>query len=204
MDYVTLEELKERHPQITGIGDDDLLASCITAASEAVDAFCGRRFSLDTSATARWFRPGWQGWLDVDDIATTSGLVIQTDEDDDGTFETTWTTDDYDLEPLNGKRAGIEGLPYDRVVAVGDYRFRVTGLRPAVQVTAVWGWSSVPEAVRQATFLKAAQLYRRKDSPDGVLGGNDFGTTRVSRYEDPEFVRLLNSYRCFGANGLTL
>ncbi len=34
-------------------------------------------------------------------------------------------------------------------------------------------------------LLTAARLYRRKDSPEGIIGSNDFGTVRVTRF-DPD------------------
>lgn len=52
----------------------------------------------------------------------------------------------------------------------------------------------MPEEVVSATYLKAAKIFGRKDSPQGVQGGLDLGSVRVSRFEDPEIVMLLNDY----------
>ena len=65
-----------------------------------------------------------------------------------------------------------------------------------VEVTARWGWPSVPQAVVDATYIRAAAIVRRKDSPEGVLGGFDGGgAVRVSIFNDPDLVRLLRPYR---------
>jgi len=203
--YVLLEEFKERFPTITGMDDDDLITSAITAASLSVDAYCGRRFYSDSTASTRTYAPIAPDHVDVDDFSTATGLVIVTDENSDGIYEQAWAVTDYVCEPVNGKRGGLEGLPFDRIsVATDTDRFFPSTGRYTVQVTAQWGWAAVPEAVRQATLLKAAALYRRKDSPDGVLGGSDFSVTRISRYEDPHFVSLLHPYRNFGATGVAV
>lgn len=201
-DYATLEAFLERFPAISGMDDDDLISASLTAASQAVDAYCGRRFWLDTSASARWFTSTRSHYLDVDDFVTTTTLVVATDDDDDGVAETTWTSSDWFCEPINGKRGGLEGLPFDRIIAANTLSFPTGNVRPSVQVTAQWGWSSVPEAVVQATLIKAAQIYRRKDSPDGTMSGGDFGLIRVSRFEDPTVAMLLGPYRRVGGVGL--
>jgi len=61
----------------------------------------------------------------------------------------------------------------------------------AIAVAGVNGWmaertgvaddaTTVPDGVRLATLIYAAKNYRRKDSPDGVAGSNEFtGVIRV-------------------------
>jgi hypothetical protein len=203
--YATLAEFGDRFPQITDYTDETILSSVLLASSRAVDAYCGRRFHADTSATARVYRADHPAYVTVDDIATTSGLVVKADTGDTGTYDQTWTiTTDFVLEPANGKSGGLEGLPYTKIAAVGARSFPTIGQRPRVQVTAVWGWTAIPEAITEATILKAAQLYRRKDSPDGVVGGGDFGVIRISRFEDPHVAALLGPYRTAGGAGLVV
>jgi hypothetical protein len=54
------------------------------------------------------------------------------------------------------------------------------GLRPGVEVTAKWGWPSVPDDIEVACQILTADLYKRKDSPGGVLGLGDLGAIRMS------------------------
>jgi hypothetical protein len=63
-----------------------------------------------------------------------------------------------------------------------------------LQVTARWGWSSVPIEVYEACLLKAAALYKRRDSVQGVAGFGDFGVVRIGR-SDPDVIDLLGPYR---------
>lgn len=52
----------------------------------------------------------------------------------------------------------------------------------------------IPDAVHLAALMYASKLYRRKDSPDGVAGTNDFaGVIRTSRL-DPDAEKLLELY----------
>ena len=161
---------------------DVLLDDAINAASRAIEDYCGRHFYDAGSATARTFAPDDRYVIDVDDFSTTTGLVIKTDANDDGTFEITWTSSDYELDTTVA--GGITGWPYRHIRAVGDYLFPLptatTARRFTVQVTARWGWAAVPEPVRQATLQVAAKLYRRKDAPFGVSAVGDFGPLRIS------------------------
>jgi hypothetical protein len=51
---------------------------------------------------------------------------------------------------------------------------------PQVEVTARWGWPSVPDDIEQATYILSADLYKRKDSIGGVLGLSELGAIRMS------------------------
>jgi hypothetical protein len=189
-DYITIAELKASLG-ITDSVDDTALTRALTFASRAVDKHCRRRFTLDGSATARTFKVNDWRCLYVDDFSTLTGLIVATDDNGDGTFETTWTiTTDYLAGPFNNL---VDGRALTKIEAVGGRSFP-RGLRPGVQITAKWGWPAVPEEVKQATLLIAARLFRRKDSPSGVAGSGEFGVVRVSRYEDPDACMLLADF----------
>lgn len=192
-DYTTLAELKASLSiPTTDSADDDALERAIRAASRAVDKHCKRRFWQATAATARSYDADAWDFLYVDDISTLTGLIVATDDNDDGTAETTWTiTTDFVAKPSNNL---ADDRPVYRLEAVGNRRFP-RGRHPGVQVTARWGWPVVPDEVRDATLLKAAKLFRRKDSPDGVAGSNDFGVIRISQRDDPDVVMLLADFR---------
>lgn len=176
--------------------NDTVIGYATNAANQAVVQFCGRNFDkiAEGSETARVFYPRNGCVVVVDDFWSTTNLVVKTDEGDDGTYETTWTTGDYQLEPLNGRENDI-AVPYTRIRAVESRSFPTCGRRPSVQVTAAWGWTAVPDAVFQATLIKAARLFHRKDSPQGVAGFDQFGAVRISKAEDPDVSALLDPFR---------
>ena len=191
--YVALSELKSALG-ITGSTDDDFLNLAIDSAEESIDDLCGRVFTAAGSASARPYRA--PPYLAVtDDGSTLTGLVVKTDTSGDGTFDTTWASTDYQVEPLNNL---TKGRSVNNLRAVGSYTFPVYGDGLAsVEVTADWGWPAVPDSIKQATLMLAARLYSRKASPMGVIGVGDFGPVRVSR-SDPDIAHLLMDYRRAG------
>lgn len=188
-EYVTAANLKVPL-SISGTADDVWLGIVATAASRAIDSFCQRRFYADANATARWFRALSGHLVDVDDVSTTTGLVVATDDNDDGTAETTWLAADYELQPLNGVSHG-QAWPYTAILAVESRTFP-RSLRAAVSVTAKWGWPAVPAEVTQAAYILGAELFKRKDAPFGVAGFGDFGVVRIR--DDPRLLTLLSPF----------
>lgn len=189
--YVTTAQLKT-WSGISDTGDDESLEFAINAASRAIDHYCGRRFHLDAEASARTYKAADPYSLFVDDIGSTTGLVVATDDNDDGTAETSWTiTTDYVVEPTN---ALAQSRPVYKIEAVGSKTFPFTGRRHRVTVTAKWGWPAVPDAVLQACLILSARFFHRKGSPQGVAGFGEFGVVRLAT-TDPDVASLLNEYR---------
>jgi hypothetical protein len=177
--------------------DDDLIDNCVGAASRLIDGYCNRRFWQSGTAEARIFQAEDSFYCSIDDIAGTA-LTLKSSTQADGTFDLTWSRSDYQLEPLNGNLDGLT-WSYDKIRAVGDYLFPTVnanyGEQALVQVTAIFGWPSVPEPVTQATIIQASRIFKRYDSPLGVAGFGDLGAIRVSRYLDPDMAQLVEPYR---------
>jgi phage gp36-like protein len=177
--------------------DDDLIDNCVGAASRLIDGYCNRRFWQSGTAEARVYQAEDSFYCSIDDIAGTA-ITLKTSSQADGTFDVTWKVSDYQLEPLNGNLDGLT-WSYDKIRAVGDYLFPTVnanyGEQALVQVTAVFGWPSVPEPVVQATIIQASRIFKRYDSPLGVAGFGDLGAIRVSRYLDPDMAQLVEPYR---------
>lgn len=184
-DYTTLALLKTSLG-ITDTSDDAALSRAITTASRAIDLYTGTAFSPTTEA--RTFYPTSSGDVWVDRFTSTTGLVVKTGTD--GTFPTTILSTDVVPWPPS---APSKGGAYCRLL-IPTAALPTGSLRPTVQVTAAWGFDPCPEVVADATLIKAAHLFRRKDSPDGVAGSGEFGVVRISRYEDPDVVSLLAPY----------
>lgn len=181
--------------------DATLLQNAINAASRAIDKHCNRRFWKDASVTTRTYVVDDCYFMYVDDIASTTGVVIKTDDGLTGDFAITWTTDEYQLHPANGSivASGDTVTPYSytSVTAVGGRVFPKDwwrGTRPTLSVTATFGWSAVPDEVKQACLLKASLLFRRKDAPFGVAGFEGFGPVRITR-NDPDVADMLAAYK---------
>jgi hypothetical protein len=59
----------------------------------------------------------------------------------------------------------------------------------------VFGWPSVPIAIKQATIIQASRIFKRLDSPLGVAGFGDLGAIRVTRDLDPDVAQLVMPYK---------
>lgn len=176
--YITLNGLKG-YLKIDDSVEDSLLEQIIEASSRSIDRIANRRFYLDANASARTYRPVGNLRVITDDFGTTDGLIVKTDPDDSGTYQTTFTLNaDYIVEPTN---AAAKSRPYNYITIVGSTAFSLpVNYRPQVQVTAKWGWPSVPDDIEQACYILSADLYKRKDSIGGVLGLSELGAIRMS------------------------
>ena len=195
--YATLAEVKAA-ARITDNIDDSLLEIAIESSSRDIDAYTERVFfSSGATAIARVYIPQDIYLVETDDIISVT--TIKSDTGGDGTFDVTWAATDYQLEPLNGLAGGLS-TPTTRIRAIGDYLWpiyeprNVNSNQASVQVTGVFGFSSVPVAIKQATILASLRAYKRYESPTGVLGFSDMGVVRVGRL-DPDVERLVAPYR---------
>jgi len=192
--YATLADVKAAL-RITDTVDDSLLEISIEAASREIDGFCERVFTQSTAT--RIYRPTDAFTVDVDDLQTVT--TLKTDTDGDGVFDTTWGAADYQLNPLNGIAGGIT-TPYTMLKAVGSYLFpiyeprNVNSQEASIQIVGVWGWPSIPTAVKQACIILSMRQFKRYDSPTGVMGFGDLGVMRVGRV-DPDVEKLLMPFR---------
>jgi hypothetical protein len=153
--------------------DQTAYISVCEAGCRAVDAWCGRGFYLDADVSPRaYVAPRYPVRFLVDDFATTTGLLVATDEDATGTFETSWTiTTDFRVFPVNQIGHTGETVAYYELVPTGQrsWPYSTYGL-PTIQVTAKWGWPSVPPAVKRAAFILAANLDALRGGPVTVDG----------------------------------
>ncbi len=191
--YCTLAEVKAalRIPNADTI-DDTLLETAVESASRLVDGFCQRSFYSAGSAV-RYFAPESLDLCELDDLISVTSLETSTNVD--GTFDRTWVATEYQLEPLNGKVDGLTGWPYTRIRAVRGLFFPVYAGDASVKITGTWGWSAVPIAVKQATMIQASRIFKRLDSPLGVLSAPDLGYIRVGSRLDPDVQQLVEPYR---------
>lgn len=194
--YATLEDVKLA-ARIPDEIDDVLLELAIESASREIDSYVERVF-FSFGTDTRVYVPRTSNVVETDDIISVTTLKTSTDAD--GVFDQTFTESDFQLEPLNGLAGGIE-TPFTRIRAVGDFFFPVfqprdipTG-RATIEVTGVFGFPSIPIAIKQATVLASLRAYKRYESPTGVLGFSDMGVVRVGARLDPDVQRLVEPYR---------
>jgi hypothetical protein len=184
--------------RITDNVDDTLIEVALGAASDHIDAYANRVF-YNMGTAVRYYAATDPYFCAIDDLISISELATAVTSN--GNYDTIWgnyvngAPGDYQLEPLNASYP-TDGLmsPTTGIRALWRYLFPTLGGNALVRVTGVWGWSSVPSAVKAATIIQAARLFKRNDSPNGVIGFGDLGVTRVSNILDPDVRMLLEPY----------
>lgn len=190
--YATLTELKAYMGNDI-VGSDDQLTDALNSASREIERYCKRQFNDAGAATARVYRPTDRRTVFVHDFHTSAGFLLKTMTVDDGTYDLLWLNTEYELRPLNGLNG--DGLPwvYYEIGAV-DWATFPDGYRPSVEVTARWGWSSVPQMVHQACLELAASTYALRHARLGVAGSDQFGS--IIRVQDNKMAKeKLKAYR---------
>ena len=187
--YATLQEVKNSL-RITDNIDDSLLETAIESASRMIDGFTARTFS-NAGTAVRNFAATDEINLIIDDAITVT-QVASTDEVG-GTY-TIWDVTDYQLEPINSRSDGLY-MPFTGIRAVNDYLWPVVDQQALVRITGVWGFPSVPVAIKQATVIQSSRLFKRLDSPLGIAGFGDMGAIRVNRYLDSDVEQLAMPFR---------
>jgi len=149
------------------VADAAELALAVETASRAVDRATGRQFGLVAAPEIRYYTAEYDRnlcrWIvDIDDVMTTVGLIVALDNDNDGITEATVTA--YALGPINATNR-----PWTRIEVLPNAPVKPNGTRHGVKVTARWGWTAVPEAIKLATLTQASRFYARRESLSGPL-----------------------------------
>lgn len=166
---VSLPEIKE-FLKLTRETTDAVVEMIRQSGEGGTRRLTGRSFEQQQTATARVFSPEDTTLVRPHDFWTTTGLVVKTDDDGDGVFETTWAAADYEVLPLNRKRDGEEWV-YDEIRATGTRSFPVSSSRVGtVEVTAKWGWEIIPADVKWATCILGASDEKVRDLVAGTGG----------------------------------
>lgn len=197
-DYATPEDFGAYIRETTTL-DATMIPLCLSAASRSVEDFCGRHFYQTTET--QYFSPQSNSlwWLDLDDmdLATTTGLTVDVEFGIDGTYpESRVFGTDFICEPINQSQNGIDGWPFTSLRAVNgkiwppryaDFQ------RDTVRIEATWGWATIPDNVKLATLVIAAENYKMLDAPFGYIGFGNFGTAKVR--DNPKAMALLHGFR---------
>lgn len=165
--YATLPEVKAEL-RLTTTVDDARIERAIEAASRAIDNATRRKFTA--VAGARVFR-SWGCQVLIDDAST---LTLVEESND----QSAWSTVAATAYTPNA-RPPVRRLT--RLASVEWLSF--------VRVTATWGTATIPAEIHTACIIQAIRLFKRPDTPEGVLVG-DFGAARLARI-DPDVLALV-------------
>jgi len=194
MSYATLAQFKAA----VGIGtadtaDDAALQNVLDATDTLIDLYCDRKTGFGTASETRYYTAEDYQYVLTDDLVSVT--TLQTDDDANGTYETTWTSGtDFVLAPRN---AALDGFPYTEIdTSVTWPRNFPKDVYLGVKVVGVFGFPSVPAAVTQAEIIQAGAVWNSRTAPFGVIGSADLGgILRMSRALHPEAALILEPYR---------
>jgi hypothetical protein len=190
-EYGTVDELKTRlNIEPTDTSRDTLLTRSLGAASRGIERATGRRFWLDATPTVRTYNPRRRlvteadgELLRVDDIGDVTGMVVEAG----GNGTAFYTITDYETWPDN---ALADGEPITALLRpMNIWAIPITRIR----ITAKFGWPTVPDEVTEAALIQATRLFKRKDSPEGIIGNAEWGVVRLSR-RDPDVWNLIEQF----------
>jgi hypothetical protein len=194
MSYATLAEFKSA----IGIGtadtsDDGALQSVLDATDALINNYTDRPAGFGTATQTRYYTPEHWEYVLTDDLVSVTTLT--TDDLGNGTYSTSWVSGtDYILAPRNN---ALDGWPYTEIdtSALPPKAFPAN-IYLGVKVVGVFGWPSVPSAVKQAALIQAGAVWSSRTSPFGVIGSQDLGgILRQTRALHPEAQVLLDQYR---------
>lgn len=194
-EYVSAATLKSTLGITVSTYDTDITTAC-SAASRAIDGITSRRFWKDTdAASVRYYTPVQSyGTLQIDDLVTLTSVYV--DDLGDGSFPTLLVANtDFVVEPLNAA-AESPARPYTQLRTHPNAPSSSWPRYPrSVKVTGRFGWPSVPDEIVRATTILAIKLFKRQESPMGVVTvGPDDVAIRVAG-SDPDVRMLVDPYR---------
>ena len=192
MSYATLAQFKAA-VGITDSTDDTALQNVLDATDTLIDLHCDRKTGFGTASETRYYTAEDYQYVLTDDLVSVT--TLQTDDDANGTYETTWTSGtDFVLAPVN---SALDGFPYTEIdTSVSWPRNFPKDVYIGVKVVGVFGFPSVPAAVVQAEIIQAGAVWSSRTSPFGVIGSADLGgILRQTRALHPEAALILEPYR---------
>ncbi len=126
--YITVDDIKSTLG-LTASTDDVLFRKIAEAGTALIEKYTGRKFNIEHAT--KYFTGANRLW--VNDLLSVS--TIKLDEDASGSFETTLTTSDYVLFPLNDfPKTHIEVTEY------GDYGTFANSVKKGVEIVGEWGY----------------------------------------------------------------
>lgn len=158
MPLITLSDYKTLLG-VTSTTDDPQITALLDFASEAVENYTDRKFVQSTGvATTRSYLYDGSGFLDIDDCVSITGITVTIPN----------VADPFNIDPVEytAMPSGpvfyyliLHGaLPFGISPEMGfernlDQYPYVSYKQATVNVTATWGWPTVPQAVKIATAL---------------------------------------------------
>jgi hypothetical protein len=161
--YASSTALLDRLGMSQGDDREGALIDCLEAASRWIEHQTGRRFYVSDTPETRYYTldsPWLNGGtvIEIDEFLSISSL--QTDNNGDGAYETTWVEGtDFYLGPRN---APAKDRPYKSIHRISlTGRFYLPAYVEAIKVTGAFGYSATtPPEISELCLVTAEMLGR--------------------------------------------
>jgi len=135
--YASLAQVK-RQLRISDTTDDDVLKATISNVSRQIDQFCERHFF--PIVAVKYFETDEYNELCMPGEDLLAVTTLEVDQNDDGTYEESWASNTYFLEPRNASTE-YPPRPYweIEIPTRNTNYFPVAGEYP-IKITGLWGY----------------------------------------------------------------
>jgi hypothetical protein len=178
---------------VDDVEDDESIQSALDAATRSIDRMTNRHFTRETGVT-KTYQATCANELAVSDLISVSSITV--DINGNHTYSRTLSTDNYDLYPyvdetgmLSTRYSSIRIRPISSLGFAPGYLVRVVGDFGYVDAD-----NHTPADIKQACLILASRLWKRRETPFGVLSMPDIGTGVQLRRTDPDVANLLDPY----------
>jgi hypothetical protein len=191
-DYITAASLKTTLELDSETYADADIATAISGASQAIDAYKNTRF-YPTFETNIYSPDPWRNTVRIHDLNGSTAITVTVDTDGDGIYETTWARDtDFFLDPPD---AANLSRPWDQLTLRRQSGRRFPGWQRSLKIEGSFGWATAPPQVTQsATILATRYVKRARETPYGLLTivGDAVAAARLGKI-DPDVAFLLDN-----------
>lgn len=179
MDYTSVQALR-KWSNISSTVDDTVLVAIITAASRAIEKYCGRKFAADTPAshifTSRWMGSNW--------VSPFDGNVLYLDDDLAEVPTSVTGSPAVTYLPAN------ETPYYAIVMDTGSWDYPIT-------VTGYWAYSRIaPVDIELACLRLSKWMYELRETTRGDAAiVTDVGAVLLPAGLPADVITLLAPYK---------
>ena len=174
--YADLDTLKSAAVlNLTGSAFDSRLLALLEDVSRWIDAHCNGHFYVLTASRRFDGTGGTQ--LGIPDLVSLT--TLGSDEDQDRVFETTWSSSDYLLYPLNAEPQQPWGRPYSRLLVdvVAGSRASFPSGPSTVEIAGRWGFRE--ETQDSGADINEGATFSASDTLLTVTDGTRFATAQT-------------------------
>ena len=186
--YATLAQLRSGLTIPTAdTTDDTKLELIVQAVSRKIDQYCRRRFWVNSADETRYYNAVTNRVAIIDDCSTCTSVALD-NTGNRASYTTLTLSTDYDLLPDN---AALDSIPWNAIQLAPYSTYRFNMYPKTIKVVGKFGWSAIPDVVREACLLWSARIYARKDVRFGEAGSPSVGVIAFIPEMDADVKALL-------------